>query len=37
MGEKAGLLNNAGMISFIHKHKTNGNLIKFPKSFSILC
>ena len=23
MGEKVGLLNNAGMISSIHKHETN--------------
>ena len=37
MGEKVGLLNNAGMVSSIHKHKTNGVLIKLPKSFVILC
>lgn len=37
MAEKAGLLNNAGMISSVHKHETNGNMIKLPKSFVILC
>ena len=33
MGEKVVLLNNAGMISSVHEHETNGNLIKFTHIF----